>query len=338
MELDIKTAVNTAIILAVIGLIFSLFFGIRSIRKARTLKFFRMRRDRMVRGWRQVFFAFILGILVLLTRQFAEPLAYTIYPPSPTVTLTTTITPTPTITLTPTITQTPTITLTPEFTDTPTITPTPGIPLAIEILFESQVTPNPDALFSPLVFTQGIDNFEPLNPGEVFENPLSEMHAIYSYDGMVEGSQWTALWYHNGDLVHFETNPWRGSTGGWGFTNWDPEAHEWLPGEYKVQIFVGNTWKVSGRFTVEGDPPTPVPSATLTITPSLTPTITITPSPTLTRTPAPTPTITPTNTRWPTATPITPTSTWTPWPTATSPPTNTPQPTATLTPTLPPID
>ena len=34
--------------------------GVRAIRKARTLKFFRMRRDRMVSGWRMLFAAFVL--------------------------------------------------------------------------------------------------------------------------------------------------------------------------------------------------------------------------------------------------------------------------------------
>ena len=57
-------------------------------------------------------------------------------------------------------------------------------------------------------------------------------------------------------------NPWDGGTGGVGYTDWNPEPYLWLAGEYEVQIFVGLSWKTSGRFTVEGQPPTAVPSAT----------------------------------------------------------------------------
>jgi hypothetical protein len=220
--------------------------------------------------------------------------------------------------------------------NTPTITPTPRVPLAIENEFTSQVTPNPAAIFSPLVFTQEIDeNFMPVNPGEVFQNPVGHLYAQFSYDQMTPGAQWTALWYYGSELIHYETKPWDGGTGGFGYTDWNPEPHLWQPGEYEIQIFVGFEWKTSGRFIVEGDAPTPLPSATPTSSPSptatatgtrtATPTRTITPTRTSTRTPAPT---------------ATRTVTRTPWPTATFPPTRTPRPTLTptrtQTPTLTP--
>lgn len=349
MSLDIHTAVQAAIILSIAGILLSVWGGVRSIRKARTLKFFRMRRDRMVYGWRLFIFAFFLVFLTLFLRSYAEPIAYSFFPPSPTVTFTPTITVTPTITLTPSITLTPTITLTPAESPTPTITPTPRIPLAIESRFESTTTPNPGAIFSDLVFTEEIEvvegGYQPLNPGTLFENPVGHVYALFSYDGMIDGSQWTALWYRNGELVNFETQPWDGGTGGFGYTDWDPDPSGWQPGEYEVQIFVGLDWKVSGRFTVEGEAPTPLPSSTPTLTgtptntatatrtptPSRTPTPTVTrtptegpsPTPTRTLTPTRTPTPTVTNTKVPPIPTITPTPTITRWPTA-LPPTLTP--------------
>lgn len=356
LSLDIHAAVQVAIILSIGGLLISVWLGIRAIRKARTLRFFRMRRDSMVRGWRLLFFAIFLGILAFAISRFAEPVAYSFFPPTPTASQTPTITVTPTITITPSITLTPTITLTPSVTDTPTVTPTPHLPFEIESQIESIVTPNPDAIFSQLIFSQGIDQdtYQPLNPGEVFQNPVGHMYALFSYDGMLNGSQWSSLWYRGTELVFFESEPWDGGTGGFGFTDWNPEPWEWLPGEYEVQIFVGTVWNISGRFMVEGDAPTPPPSPTASRTPTLTPNPTVTRTPTLTRTPTPTRTSTPTatltptfgpsptplpptatktrvpaptpsatKTRWPTATPITPTPTKTRWPTA-IPPTRTP--------------
>jgi hypothetical protein len=196
-------------------------------------------------------------------------------------------------------------------TDTPTITPTPFIPPAIEALFESVVTPNPNAVFSPLLFSSVYENSECVAPSTSFVNPIREMWACFSYDGMLPGVQWTALWYRENELVRYETYPWDGSTGGLYYTQWSPSPEIWLPGEYQVQLFVGHDLKVIGRFIVSGDPPTASP----TISPTLTA------SPTLTRTPSGTPT----SSRTPVPT-GTPTATRTPRPTATSTATRTPRP------------
>jgi len=336
MQLDIQTAVRTTVILAGIAVVFLVWGGISAIRKARTLKFFRMRRNRMVTGWRMLLAAFIVLILGILINRFAEPVAYHFFPPTITPTSTPTVTLTPEPSLSPTITLSPTISPTPLVSNTPTITPTPHVPLAIEVEFSSTVTPNPAAVFSPLVFAQDLDeDFTPIDPATIFQNPVGHLYAQFTYDQMTPGAQWTALWYHETELVHYETIPWDGGSGGIGYTDWEPEPYLWLPGEYEVQIFVGLAWKTSGRFTVEGDAPTPPPSATptLTATPTrtptptrtltptrtITPTITITPTPTSTRTRAPTATITLTRTPWPTLT-------RTPTPTITRTPTLTPSP------------
>lgn len=323
-NLDIRTAVQVTVALLILGALLNFWRGIRSIQGARHLPLFRIRHERMVGGWRMLFYAILLGVFSLLVNSYAEPIAYSYFPPSPTVTLSPTTTVSPTITQTPTITLTPTITETPSETHTPTITPTPNIPLAVEAQFEGEVTPLPDAVFSPFVFTQGIDEeYNALSPGIEFQNPVGHLYAVFSYDGMVNGVQWTALWYRNGELVHFETEPWDGGTGGLGYTDWDPDASEWQAGTYQVQIFVGLDVKSVGTFAVLGEPPT----VTVTLLPTITrtPTITLTPTPTPGPSATPTPSLTPTVTRTPTAsqtapptfTPIPPTATLTRQPTAT---------------------
>jgi type VI secretion system secreted protein VgrG len=140
---------------------------------------------------------------------------------------------------------------------------------------------------------------------------------------MIDGVQWTALWYREGELVFFETQPWDGGTGGLGFTNWEPVPEQWMPGNYQVQIFVGLEAKAVGDFVVTGVPVTRTPTPSLTPAATISPTITLspTPFPTLTRTVSPTPY--PTQTRTPVTPSITPqptqtrTVTPTPWPTAT---------------------
>jgi hypothetical protein len=205
------------------------------------------------------------------------------------------------------------------------------MPLAVEERFTSTITPNPGAVFSTLSFTDGLDAlYRPLEPGTVFQNPIDHMYAVFSYDGMTPGSQWTSLWYRNGELVYFETKPWDGETGGLGYTDWQPKPEEWEPGIYEVQIFVGSEWKVSGFFEVEGEAPTagPTDTPTASITPTRTSTVTRTlrPTQTLTR-------IAPTRSPFISSTP---TKTRTPYPTLTRTPVTpsiTPQPTRTRTPT-----
>ena len=337
MNLDIRTAVVTAIVLIVIGIFLAVASGIKAIKQGQKLLYYRKRQKIMNHGWRMILFGVFLAVAAFLVGSFGERAVYRVFPPTPTITQT------PTITLTPTITITPTITLTPTITETPSVSPTPFIPPALEVQFSGVVTPQPDAAFSPLQFARTLTDFnQPEEPAIEFDNPIGELFATFDYNNMLDGSQWTALWYRLNDmkLICFETAPWNGGVGGYGYTNCNPPADDWQPGEYEVQMFVGTTWKVSNRFTIAGTPPTstftPMPSRTPTVTRTATgtstATVTRTMTPTRTNTPTFGPSLTPTS-RPPTATY---TRTRTPLPTSTMRPTLTLRATDTLWPTLTP--
>jgi type VI secretion system secreted protein VgrG len=144
--------------------------------------------------------------------------------------------------------------------------------MAVEARFSGKLTPPPDAAFSPITFSNiGLDDdYNPIGPGVQFTNPVGHLFGVFSYARMEDDIQWSALWYHENVLVHFETIPWNGGSGGSGYTDWDPAPEMWLPGDYEVQIFLGTDYYISGRFIVVGDAPTP----TITLTPSVTPTFT----------------------------------------------------------------
>jgi type VI secretion system secreted protein VgrG len=203
-----------------------------------------------------------------------------------------------------------------------------------------------------LQFGQEIDkNYNLIDPGTEFQNPIKHMYAMFSYDKMMPGAQWTAIWYRNGELVYYETKPWDGAVGGLGYSDWGPSPDAWQPGLYDVQIFIGLEFKVSGQFTVTGEAPTALPtlppSSTVTPKPSDAPTSTptspstlmpsATPQPAATREPTATPSPLPTKTSTFTPAPPKPTAThfptWTPTPTR---PTATHAPTATERPTAKP--
>ncbi len=285
-QIDVHSTVIMAAILTGIAAVITIFFGIQQLLRSRNIPFFRKRHDRMMRGWRLILVAIVLIPLTWLILNFSEPIVYLYFSPSPTITMT------PLFTATPSLTSTPDVTDTPAITNTPLITSTPSMPLEIEAEFEAEVPPNLDTAFSPVVFSRRIDNnWQPVDPAIEFANPMGRFFATFSYNNMVVGSQWSALWYYEGELVHYQTRPWQDGTGGYGYTDWNPPSNQWLPGTYEVQLFVGTQWKVSGVFTVTGDPPTPTitltPTNTATPTPSRTPTRT--PLPTDTRQPTPTP-------------------------------------------------
>ena len=75
LSLDIRAAVQVAIALSLVGVVLCIWLGVRAIRKGRTLRFFRMRRDSMVRGWRLIFAALFLGLLAFLLSRFGSATA-----------------------------------------------------------------------------------------------------------------------------------------------------------------------------------------------------------------------------------------------------------------------
>jgi type VI secretion system secreted protein VgrG len=264
LSMDIHTGIIAASFLFVIAAYFAIRSAIRVMQTARKLSFYSLRRMHNANAWRLFFFALFMIALAVWLPFYGEPMAYTYFPPSPTPTLIPTITPTPTITSTPTITPTSTLTITPAVTDTPTGTSTPSLPVAIEALFKGEVTPNPDAVFTAIQFSTTFDGTNPIDPKTSFRLPIKTMYGGFDYNNIIPGVQWTALWYHDGKLVCYETKPWDGGTGGiGGYTECGSPIGGWTPGEYEVQIFIGYEWKVIGRFIVLGDG-TPTPTLTPT--------------------------------------------------------------------------
>ena len=320
MNLDIETTVRVIFVLLLLAA--ALMFGnaVRLFREASRLNFFLKKRELLGRAWQTVLYSLAILGFSFFVNTFAEPATYRIFSPSPTASQVPSATLSPTASLTFTATTQPTETVTPEFTTTPMM------PAVIREEFTSEVTPNPDAVFSPLVFAREITNsYEPIDPADSFSNPVDVIYGTFSYDRMTLRAQWTSLWFRDGELVYYETIPWNGASGGFGFTDCQLPADQWLPGNYEVQMFVGDTWKISGTFTITGEAPTATPTETLvptatsevqvptaTNTPAFTtsPTATLPPpaTPTLTSTPTPRPTGIPTNTAVPSAT-IVPTAT-----------------------------
>jgi hypothetical protein len=252
-------------LLAFVGLIAAGWYGWRVAQSASRMPYYLLRRERILAGWRAIAIGVVFGLAGLALLLFGRPAAYTLFPPTPSLTPTPTLTVTPTITLTPTVTLTPTITPTLEHTLTPTTSPTPSLPEEITIPRLSSVTPNPDAAFGPIRFAFELE-YPPGETFEEFEDPQGTIYGIFEYNFLDPGVGWTALWYQGDEIICTESLLWEGPTGGWGFTECTPDA--WRSGDYEVRMFVAETWKVTSGFSVLAGP---TAGETAVVSPSPTP-------------------------------------------------------------------
>jgi len=251
--MTIDSALQSLALVLAAGLVLMVWTGWRLVRGSGGLRFYSLRRQRQVTGWRLIAGGLLVGVAAAGVQVFGRRVAYTILPPTPS------ITPTPTTTFTPTITLTPTITSTPEATATATETGTPSIPEAMLVTFRESVTPGTAAAISPIVIASRLDNYNrPLDSATTFANPPIRLLGAFTYDGLQDGVRWTALWWRGAVLVCRESKPWDGGTGGYGYTECEPDGG-WVPGEYEVQMFLGEAWWTSTRFMVEGATATPNP-------------------------------------------------------------------------------
>lgn len=257
--LTIKQGVQLAAVACFVGLLLAIWLGWRRVESAGRLPYYLLRRARVASGWRIILLGITLGAAGVALQFFGEPAVYTFITPTPSLSPTATITLTPTITLVPTITLTPSISPSPSITLTPTETGTPVLPDSVTLARLSSVTPDPQAVFGAIRFSTRLSYPAP-NPAQEFTAPTGTIYGIFDYNFLDPGVPWTALWIHQGTVVCSETLLWEGPTGGYGFTECAQDP--WLAGEYEVQMFVGETWKISGRFAVTEGLATAAPGTT----------------------------------------------------------------------------
>ncbi len=247
--------------LLVLGPLF-LWLGWRRVATANRLRFYLLRRQRAAMGWRLILVGVVLLFAAVAIFRFGRAAAYVLMPPTPSITPTSTVTDTPSPTLTPTITITPRITLTPSLTPTPTFSVTPKLPERLQVFFQETVTPRPEVVFSPILIAERLTPGNlAIDPKEEFDQPPAVLYGAFSYDNLDNGVRWTALWYFGDEITCYESKPWDGGTGGYGYTECSP-PEGWRVGEYEVQMFAGTQWRVSARFTVTAIRPTATPSGT----------------------------------------------------------------------------
>ena len=186
-----SNAILIAALIFALGILVTYFSGIRSLQSSRRLANFPQRQALAARGRRLIAFSGIL-LLGLLTLILVNIPAYFQRPAtalSPTATIeslalteteagsTTGVTATR-FAVEATASSTPSPA---PPTETPTASPPPALPIVIEAMFQSQITPQPDARVSDLRFSTVMQNGQPVGAATIFLNPVRRFYAFFSY-------------------------------------------------------------------------------------------------------------------------------------------------------------
>jgi hypothetical protein len=254
--------IQALIFVLVGGLIIALYLGWREIQLANRIPFYQLRRQRIARGWRLLFFGILLVVMALIL-QIVNRGAVAMLPiealPSPSMTASDAESP-----------STPAIAATDggaTATHEPTSTPSgpPALPEVIREQLDEFITPDPRAAVGLLHVAKEV--VYPAYPDdEVLESVEGVLYGLFNYDHLDEGVLWTAVWMKDWEIICLESNAWEGEYGGWGYT--ECEMAQWPAGSYLIHIFLGEDWKVTTQFTVLESAQAPSDSATSTSIPS----------------------------------------------------------------------
>ncbi|MEW5957719.1 MAG: hypothetical protein AB1801_08355 [Chloroflexota bacterium] len=125
------------------------------------------------------------------------------------------------------------------------------------------------------------EDYEPVDPAEVFDEGITEIHAIFDYSGMSSDYTWERVWYLDGEEILRNAADWTDPAEG-RFDYFLDAGGDPLPtGEWNLEIYVEDELLASGSFAIEGKAePTPLVKAeTPTATPTSEPAETATPKP-----------------------------------------------------------
>ena len=104
--------------------------------------------------------------------------------------------------------------------------------------FEPQVELKEDTELGDISFSTKIsEQFQAVDPTNLFAVGNYTVYATFSYDGMVDGLAWAWVWRHEGEVVDGGNELWAYGEDGPGYIYYNPEGG-FNPGEYSLEVWV----------------------------------------------------------------------------------------------------
>ena len=97
---------------------------------------------------------------------------------------------------------------------------------------------NENSDLGALTFSTDVtENYEAINPREIFAEGFYTLYATFSYDGLSDGMVWSWVWRHNGELLEGGNEVWQYGEEGPGYIYLNPEEG-FDAGRYSLEVWV----------------------------------------------------------------------------------------------------
>ena len=85
--------------------------------------------------------------------------------------------------------------------------------------------------------TEVTDNYDAVNPQEIFAEGFYTLYATFSYEGLSDGMVWAWVWRHNGEILEGGNEVWNYGEDGPGYIYLNPEEG-FDAGRYSLDVWV----------------------------------------------------------------------------------------------------
>jgi len=132
----------------------------------------------------------------------------------------------------------------------PTLVPTEvrSFPLAEDTVIPTPTGPN----IGEIIFTSELgEDGQPINPGDTFTGGVTQIHAFFSYQGMVDGMPWERRWYRDGNKAAGGSGLWDAGAEGVYRLSLNSGGQPLDAGVWKLEIYVNERLMRTGTFMIE---------------------------------------------------------------------------------------
>ncbi len=118
--------------------------------------------------------------------------------------------------------------------------------------FEPTIELNDDTKLGKIDFSTKInDDYEAVDPTNVFFAGKYRLYATFPYESMGDGMEWAWVWRHEGEVVEGGNELWKYGADGPGYIYFNPDEG-FSPGEYSLEVWVNGELFTQSSLTMTG--------------------------------------------------------------------------------------